>query len=109
MAPRMYLTRPTKFKKYLHGYRVYKPGITAQSGLTMERYFEKRNYGSNTRPIYIHEHPGLTLKQLELRIEKPLLTRLKAYGFQLLPGKKEHFLVPNSRKHEFKRIVKKYM
>jgi len=89
-------------------HRVYKVGITAQTELPMTKYFEKRGYGAGSRLLYTREHPDLTLKEIERQVEKPLLERLKSY-FQLVPGKKEHFMVPKSRVEEFKQLALQLM
>jgi hypothetical protein len=87
---------------------VYKVGITAQTEITMNKYFEKRGYGTGSKVLFTREHPHLDLKGIETEIEKKLLNRLKS-SFSLVPRKKEHFLVPNSRRREFKKLAKKFM
>jgi hypothetical protein len=105
---RTYLTRPTVFKNYRKGFRVYKVGITAQTELSMNKYFEKRGYGTGSKVLFTREHPDLDIKGIETQIEKQLLAKLKS-SFSLVPRKKEHFLVPNSRRREFKKMAKKLM
>lgn len=86
-----------------------KLGITCQSTLTPEKYFEMRGYGRGTKPISMCIHPDLTADQLEYEVEKPALHNLKEKGFKLLPGKKEHFKVPLHRVNEFVELAKTLM
>ena len=107
--PQTYLTSPTKYNKLKLPYKVMKLGITCQSTLTPEKYFEMRGYGRGTKPISMCIHPDLTADQLEYEVEKPALYKLQEKGFKLLPRKKEHFRVPFHRVNEFVELAKTLM
>lgn len=86
------------------GYAILKTGITGEN--TDTRIYTRRRYGPGTKRLYGHKF-HMSIRDLERKIEKPILATLKTYD--ICQASNKYFRVKEADIPMFVELVKHFV